>query len=70
MIRATDRLRELERSQAREHGARTYSEALAIFSALWREAVRLNPDFPGDWRDDLVPDIAVGRAVNGLPPDA
>jgi len=47
---------------------RTYAEALAIFSALWREARALNPDFPGDWEADLEPDLAVARAINGLPP--
>lgn len=70
MIRPSPRLDDFERSHAREHGARTYSEALAIFASLWREAVALNPGFPGDWREDLVPDLAIARAVNGLPPDS
>jgi hypothetical protein len=30
----------------------------------------LNPDFPGDWLEDLAADLAVARAVNGLPVDA
>lgn len=70
MIRPSRTLDEFERDHSREHGSRSYAEALAIFTALWREAVALNPDFPGDWRDDLAPDLAIARAVNGLPPDA
>ncbi|MGH7566471.1 MAG: hypothetical protein ACREK2_06550 [Gemmatimonadota bacterium] len=48
MIRPSRTLDELEPIHARKHGARTYPEALAIFAGLWREAVALNPDFPGD----------------------
>lgn len=70
MIHPSRRLDELERSHAAEHGPRSYSEALAIFAGLWREAEALNPGFRGDWRDDLAPDLAVARAVNGLPPRA
>lgn len=70
MIHPSDKLHDLERTHARELGARTYAEALAIFAALWQEAVALNSEFPGYWRDDLAPDLAVARAVNGLPPDA
>ena len=46
--------------------ARTYQDALAIFTALWREAAALRPDFPGDWREDLADDFALARALNGL----
>jgi hypothetical protein len=71
MIRRTQALEDLERRYAREVLAgRSYLEALAVFEALWRQAVLLNPDFPGDWRLDIAPDLAVARAVNGLPPDA
>lgn len=70
MIRATPRLERFEREYARSQAGRTYQEAVAILEALWREARQLNPDFPGDWRDDLAPDLAVARAINGLPPDA
>jgi hypothetical protein len=70
VIRPSRKLDELERSHAREHGARSYSDALAIFAGLWREAAALNPDFPGYGRTDLAPDFAVARAVNGLPPDS
>ncbi|MCI0434400.1 MAG: hypothetical protein L0271_12290 [Gemmatimonadetes bacterium] len=69
MIRNVDRLRALERAFAHERlSSLTYPEALAIFTGLWREALALNADFPGDWRADLEPDLAVARAVNGLPP--
>jgi hypothetical protein len=71
MIRHTRSVEEIERRYAREVLAgRTYLEALAVFEALWRQALLLNPDFPGDWREDLAADLAVARAVNGLPADA
>ena len=46
----------------------TYAEALDLFAALWAEARVLNPDFPGNWRTDVEPDLAIARALNGLPP--
>lgn len=49
---------------------RTHLDALAVFEALWRQALLLNPDFPGDWREDLAADLQVARAVNGLPADS
>lgn len=71
MIRRTPSLEDLERRFAREVVAgRTYLEALAVFEALWRHASRLNPDFPGDWREDIASDLEVARALNELPPDA
>jgi hypothetical protein len=70
MIRDTERLKEIDRRYAREVlGGRTYLEALAVFEALWRQARLLNPDFPGDWREDIASDLDVARAVNGLPAD-
>jgi hypothetical protein len=45
-------------------------DALARFAALWVHARALNPDFGSDWLDDLEPDLAVARAVNGLPPSS
>lgn len=71
MIEPTPELEELERRWAQEWLAgMTYSEALGIFAALWEEARALNPDFPGDWQDDIAPDLAIARALNGLPPEA
>lgn len=68
MIRPTSELTEFERRHARERGREsTYEQALEVFAALWAEAVALNPDFPGDWREDLGPDLAIARALNGLP---
>jgi hypothetical protein len=70
MIRDTPALQDIRRRYAREVLAgRTYLEALAVFEALWRQARLLNPDFPGDWRDDIACDLDVARAVNGLPAD-
>lgn len=70
MLRPTPELREFERRYARRRDSRaTYGEALEVFKALWAEALVLRPDFAVvDWRRDLEPDLAIGRAVNGLPP--
>ena len=69
MIRRTRELEKLEADFTRERlGPMTYQEALAIFTAMWVEARALNPDFPHDWRADVEPDIALARALNGLPP--
>ena len=69
MIRQPEKVAEMERRYAREHLSRLdYHDALALFTSLWNEARRLNPDFPGDWREDIAPDIAIARALNGLPP--
>jgi hypothetical protein len=69
MIRRPKRLEELERRYQREaFRDLTYEEALRLFTALWMEARELNPDINADWREDLEPDLAVARAVNGLPP--
>lgn len=71
MIRSSAEWARFERDDARRRGrVTTYAEALAVFEALWDEAVALNPDFPGDWREDIRPDLAIARAINGLPPDA
>ena len=71
MIRSSSKLKRFEREYARSRGkATTYAQALEVFEALWAEAKTLNPDFPGDWETDLAPDLAVARAINGLPPVA
>jgi len=71
MIRRTESLEILERCYARDVLAgRTFLEALAVFEALWHQARLLNPDFPGDWREDVAADLEVARALNGLPADA
>ncbi len=71
MIRSSRRLEELERRYQREAFiGLTYEDALNRFAALWAEARALNADFGADWEDDLKPDLAVARAVNGLPPAA
>ena len=69
MLRSSRTLELFEREYARSRGrAATYAQALEVFEALWVEAIALNPDFPGDWETDLAPDLAVARAINGLPP--
>ena len=69
MIRRSQRLEEFEAQYGREaYRGVSYQQALELFEALWVEAQALNPDFAADWLDDLEPDLAVARAVNGLPP--
>lgn len=71
MIRPTPELDRFEREYARDRGrTETYVQALDVFTALWVEAATLNQGSPGDWSDDLQPDLAVARALNGLPPGA
>lgn len=69
MIEETKRLQEFEASYQREAFAGlTYDIALARFAAMWDHARQLNPDLGADWEADLVSDLAIARAVNGLPP--
>ena len=69
LIHPSKRLQDFEHRYTRETVALlTYADALAIFQALWVEASKLNPDFPGDWRSDIEPDLAIARALNDLPP--
>jgi hypothetical protein len=68
MIDPSRRLAEFEarylRDAFRDLG---YEEALNLFEALWVEARSINPHIGEDWQQDLEPDLAVARAVNGLP---
>ena len=69
MIRPSPLLEEFERRYAREaYRGLDYEAALALFTGLWIEAAALDDAFPRAWRDDLQADLAVARAVNGLPP--
>ncbi len=68
MINESQRLREIEQRYASTVLAgRSYEEALAVFTALWRHARRIQPEFPGDWREDVQADIEMARVLNGLP---
>ena len=69
MIRSTQVLQDFEARYQREAFRElSYEQALERFAALWAEALELNPDLGTDWLADLQSDIAVARAVNGLPP--
>jgi len=69
MLNNPERVAEFERRDARRRYAdMSFEEALGLFEALWAQAAALNPDFPGDWREDLGGDYAIARAINGLPP--
>lgn len=71
MLRPSQKLDDLNRQYARERLAkRSYAEALAVFAALWREAAEVNSDFPASRKADLTADLAIARAVNGLPPES
>ena len=48
----------------------SHADTLARFAALWAHARMLNPEIGTDWQHDLESDLAVARAVNGLPPSA
>lgn len=70
MIRSSPRLAELEARYQREaYAGLSYEQALRRFAALWAEAVLVNPDIGADWEEDLAADLAIARAVNGLPPN-
>jgi hypothetical protein len=69
MLKPSPRLAEFDAKYARARtDARTPEDAMAVMAALWAEAVALNPDFPTDWKEDLEADLAIARAINGLPP--
>jgi hypothetical protein len=69
MIRETHLLRELNRRYERETlQDLSYEEALQRFAALWAESRALGVDTREDWPSDLEPDLAIARALNGLPP--
>jgi hypothetical protein len=69
MIINSPALEEFEARYQREaYRDMTYAQALARFTALWEEARTLRPDMGEDWEDDIQADIAIARAVNGLPP--
>lgn len=69
MIESYGEVEELERRWEQEtFRGLTFENALARFAALWVHARALNPHMGADWREDLEADLAVARAVNGLPP--
>ncbi len=69
MLRSSKKLEDLDAHYQREaFRDLTFAEALRRFTALYVEARELNPDFGANWREDLEADLAVARAVNGLPP--
>jgi hypothetical protein len=71
LLQRPELLRAVEAEFSRTRlAALTYSDALAIFAALWREARAVNPELIVDWLEDLQPDFAIARASNGLPPRA
>jgi len=64
-------LRELNRRYEREALVDlSYDAALQRFAALWAEARELGVVASEDWLTDLEPDLAIARALNGLPPSA
>jgi hypothetical protein len=71
MIKSSRLLQELNRRYEREALTDlSYEAALVRFAALWAEARVLGVDTSEDWLSDLEPDLAVARALNGLPPSS
>jgi hypothetical protein len=69
MLKAPHLVAALENeAQASIDRGRTYRDALAVYAALWEHARRLNPDVGSDWLSDVQADIAIARALRGLPP--
>lgn len=69
MLEPTDELRALDRRwEEKRYRDMTFREALALYTALWAESRALCPDASRDWKADLEPDLAMARALNGLPP--
>ncbi len=68
MIRSSKPLEELDKRYQETLRGLTYAQALERFAALWAEARALGASGRVDWEADLEPDLAVARAVNGLPP--
>lgn len=58
------------RDQQRVLAHRSYAAALERFAALWTYARAVRPDIGADWETDILADIAVAHAVNGLSPRA
>jgi hypothetical protein len=69
MVVDTPRLRRFEAEYQRTaYRDLSLADALALFQRLLDEARALDPGFGRDWRSDLAPDLAIARAINGLPP--
>jgi hypothetical protein len=61
----------LERRLASDPARRlTHREALEVFTALWRLALKMRPDFPEAWQNDIAPDLELARVLNALHDDA
>lgn len=68
MHSGSDEVAALERRYLREvTGRMSHREALRVFAALWDQAIRMNPNFPGPWEDDIEADLELARVLNGLP---
>jgi len=59
-----------QRFQREAFATLTFADALTWYAALWAHARTLDPDVGAQWREDLEPDLAIARAVNGLSPAA
>ncbi len=71
MMKSPERVREVEAAHATVlYKDMDYGEALTRFEALWFEALSLNPQLGQLWEEDVKPDIAVARILNGLSPEA
>lgn len=71
MMKSPEKVREMEAAFTTVlYKDMDYEEALARFEALWFEALSLNPRLGQLWEEDVKPNIAVARILNGLSPEA
>ena len=69
MLADNARLRRFEAAYQRTaYRSWTYHQALALYQMMLYEVRLLRPDLGQDWREDLASDLAIARALNGLPP--
>ena len=69
MLNPTPGWKAFERDdEAAAYGHLSYAESLARFERLWRYACDVNGAIGEDWEEDLAADLAIARALNGIPP--
>lgn len=68
MLKRPDRVNALlrrEQGRTAVSDAERFAQGLAIFAALWREAESLGKLTHERWQDDIEPDLAIARAIDG-----
>lgn len=68
MLKRPDRVDALLRHEQRRttvSDAERFAQGLEVFAALWREAESLGKMTYDGWEDDIAPDLAIARAIDG-----